>query len=97
MNSTAKIRGASCLSGAAVLLLGALPLATPAGAAVRSDFNGDGKADIFWRNTATGHNQIWLMNGAALLTRGSLPSLSYGSTRMRTKISALNNSPSVTR
>ncbi|BAZ40804.1 FG-GAP repeat-containing protein [Calothrix sp. NIES-4101] len=27
------------------------------------DFNGDNKADIFWRNTATGENSIWLRNG----------------------------------
>jgi FG-GAP repeat len=29
-----------------------------------ADFDGDGKADILWRNTATGDNAIWLMNGA---------------------------------
>ena len=27
------------------------------------DFNGDGKADILWQNTATGARSIWLMNG----------------------------------
>ena len=27
------------------------------------DFNGDGKADILWRNTVTGFNVIWQMNG----------------------------------
>ena len=27
------------------------------------DFNGDGKADILWRNTQTGDNAIWLMHG----------------------------------
>jgi FG-GAP-like repeat len=27
------------------------------------DFNGDKKADILWRNTATGENSIWLRNG----------------------------------
>ncbi|WP_332687528.1 FG-GAP-like repeat-containing protein, partial [Devosia sp.] len=25
-----------------------------------SDFNGDGKSDVFWRNTSTGGNTIWL-------------------------------------
>ena len=30
------------------------------------DFNGDGKSDILWRNSATGENAIWLMNGATL-------------------------------
>jgi hypothetical protein len=27
------------------------------------DFNGDGKADLVWRNTATGQHAIWLMDG----------------------------------
>jgi hypothetical protein len=31
----------------------------------RSDFNGDGKSDILWQNTATGQRIIWLMNGTA--------------------------------
>ena len=38
---------------------------TPA-ARVRRDFNGDGKADILWRNSTTGANTIWLMNGAVI-------------------------------
>ena len=64
MNTTAaKIRTASCLSGAAVLLLGALPLATPARAAVRSDFNGDGKADVLWRHADSGDNSLWKISG----------------------------------
>jgi uncharacterized repeat protein (TIGR03803 family) len=29
-----------------------------------ADFDGDGKADILWRNSVTGDNAIWLMNGA---------------------------------
>jgi hypothetical protein len=36
------------------------------------DFNGDGKADIFWRNTSTGENAIWLMQGTSVLA-GSAP------------------------
>ncbi len=28
-----------------------------------SDFTGDGKPDIFWRNQTTGENSIWVMNG----------------------------------
>lgn len=31
-----------------------------------SDFNADGKADILWRNYATGDNAVWLMDGTAL-------------------------------
>jgi len=37
------------------------------------DFNGDGKPDILWRNTTTGANRIWFMNGASLLSSASLP------------------------
>ncbi len=29
----------------------------------RGDFNGDGKPDILWRNTTTGYNAVWYMNG----------------------------------
>ena len=31
------------------------------------DFNGDGKADILWRNSSTGQLAIWVMNGTTLL------------------------------
>ena len=42
------------------------------------DFNGDGKADILWRNTNNGNVAIWLMNGTTLTnsstaTFGTLP------------------------
>ncbi|HBZ57076.1 MAG TPA: hypothetical protein DEO88_16855, partial [Syntrophobacteraceae bacterium] len=32
-----------------------------------ADFNADGKIDILWRNTTTGENVVWYMNGAELL------------------------------
>ena len=32
---------------------------------VRTDFNGDGRSDIFWRNASTGQNSVWLMNGTS--------------------------------
>ena len=35
------------------------------------DFNGDGKADIVWRDT-TGNVAVWLMNGTAVLQTGGL-------------------------
>ena len=35
------------------------------------DFNGDGKADLLWRAT-TGEAYVWLMNGATVLSTGSL-------------------------
>jgi hypothetical protein len=34
------------------------------------DFNGDGKKDLLWRQTATGIISIWLMNGASIVSIG---------------------------
>src|SRR3989442_302895 len=34
------------------------------------DFDGDGKADVLWRNLATGENYIWLMNGWTIASGG---------------------------
>jgi hypothetical protein len=31
------------------------------------DYNGDGKSDILWRNTVTGENYLYPMNGLAIL------------------------------
>ena len=42
----------------------ATKVAEPARARVRSDFNGDGKSDILWRNSVDGRNSLWLMGGA---------------------------------
>src|SRR3989454_3074625 len=39
---------------------------TPARRVMRSDFNGDGTSDILWRNSATGQNTIWFMNGTTV-------------------------------
>src|SRR5439155_1470272 len=39
---------------------------------MRFDFDGDGKADILWRNSATGENYIYFMNGTAVRTGGFL-------------------------
>src|SRR5438552_17744271 len=38
----------------------------------RGDLDGDGKADILWRNSATGENYVYLMNGTAIASEGSL-------------------------
>ncbi|MBF0494958.1 MAG: VCBS repeat-containing protein [Deltaproteobacteria bacterium] len=37
-----------------------------------TDFNGDGKADILWRNTSTGEVWSYLMNGMAIASQGSV-------------------------
>jgi hypothetical protein len=36
------------------------------------DFDGDGRADILWRNSASGENYLYLMNGAAITNEGYL-------------------------
>src|SRR5438132_4675026 len=40
------------------------------------DFDGDGKADILWRNTSTGENYIYLMNGLTIARPGSINAVS---------------------
>src|SRR5438046_7922467 len=39
------------------------------------DFDGDGKDDILWRNTSTGENYIYLMNGLTIASQGSINSV----------------------
>ena len=36
------------------------------------DVDGDCKSDIVWRNSATGENTIWLMNGLTIAAQGSI-------------------------
>jgi hypothetical protein len=36
------------------------------------DFNGDGDADILWRNAATGEVDMWLMNGVTVASTATL-------------------------
>jgi hypothetical protein len=36
----------------------------------RHDFNSDGKTDILWRNTSTGENYVWYMDGATIIGSG---------------------------
>ncbi len=43
---------------------------------VGSDFNGDGKADILWRNMDSGVNELWLMDGKTRSSVTGLPTLS---------------------
>ena len=39
------------------------------------DFNGDGKADILWRNQSTGDNVIFLMNGTSIASSALIASV----------------------
>ena len=41
-----------------------------------ADVNGDGKADLVWRNTSSGEVVIWLMNGAMIASSGYLGGVS---------------------
>ena len=51
----------------------------PAGTVrVRNDINGDGKADMFWRNSSTGGTLMWFMNGATLSSSVSGPTMGAG-------------------
>ncbi|HWS71140.1 MAG TPA: VCBS repeat-containing protein, partial [Thermoanaerobaculia bacterium] len=40
---------------------------------VVGDINNDGKSDLFWRDSSTGANSMWLMDGASTLVAVSLP------------------------
>jgi hypothetical protein len=57
--------------GIAVVDMGAYELSI----AVKNDFNGDSKPDILWRNTVTGANAIWYMDGVNLVGIADLPAL----------------------
>jgi len=38
-------------------------------------FNNDGRQDLLWRNTVTGQNSVWFMNGTTLLGSAYLPTV----------------------
>jgi len=66
-------QGVSFTSESGVFLLLQLPQDTSSlGVSVHSDFNGDGKADILWRNGKTGDVGVWLMNGGIIDSSGLL-------------------------
>jgi hypothetical protein len=39
------------------------------------DLDGDKKADLVWRNTSTGANYVWFMNGSVLVNSGGITAL----------------------
>src|SRR2546430_2854694 len=41
----------------------------------QTDVNGDCKSDIVWRNSATGENNLWLMNGLTVSSQGYLSTM----------------------
>jgi hypothetical protein len=38
-----------------------------------ADFNSDDKPDILWRNSSTGEDYVWYLNGVAVTGAASLP------------------------
>ena len=39
------------------------------------DFDGDGGADILWRNTSDGRNAVWYMNGTTYMGGDFFPTI----------------------
>src|SRR5438445_6287455 len=57
---------AAATIGLAISSAHALPVCAP------MDFDGDCKSDVLWRNSATGEDYLWLMNGRTIATGGYL-------------------------
>src|SRR2546427_1321114 len=57
---------AAATIGLAISSAHALPVCAP------MDFDGDCKSDVLWRNTATGQDYLWLMNGLTIASGGFL-------------------------
>ncbi|MGZ8156976.1 MAG: hypothetical protein ACXWUK_16940, partial [Burkholderiales bacterium] len=46
------------------------------------DHDGNDKADILWRNTTTGQNAIWSMDGVTLTSSALIPSVADANWRI---------------
>ncbi len=42
------------------------------------DFNGDGRSDILWRDSNSGHTYIWFMNGVDVMIESDYTSIHFG-------------------
>lgn len=58
--------------------------------AATGDFNYDGNTDLVWRNSVTGDNAVWFMNGAAFASASDLPRVSDPSWEIRS-VADFNN------
>src|SRR5437879_7222228 len=61
---------AAATIGLAISSAHALPVCAP------MDFDGDCKSDVLWRNSATGEDYLWLMNGRTIASGGYLRTVS---------------------
>src|SRR5437879_2742006 len=59
---------AAATIGLAISSAHALPVCAP------MDFDGDCKSDVLWRNSATGEDYLWLMNGRTIAHRSEIAS-----------------------
>jgi hypothetical protein len=48
-----------------------------------ADFNADGNLDLVWRNSVTGDNAVWFMNGGAFVSASDLPRVADASWEIR--------------
>ena len=60
------------LNGLSAPTTGVIASAVPAKWVIAGvgDLDGDGKADLVWRNTVTGDVAVWLLNGLSATTWG---------------------------
>ena len=59
------------------------PPPSPGGDRARSDFNGDGRADLLWQHAADGYLAAWTMNGTSLVSSDLLSPSSVGDTNWK--------------
>jgi len=68
---TTKVRTAIPLTGPDFFVTTALTLVPPdSSRRALNDLDGNGKADLVWRNTSDGNTGIWLMNGTTIADAG---------------------------
>lgn len=58
--------------------------------AATGDFNHDGNTDLVWRNSVTGDNAVWFMNGGAFASASDLPRVSDPNWELRS-VADFNN------
>ncbi len=70
--------GTANSSTATITVTGGGPPTPSQTTVTRADFNGDGRSDIFWHNPSTGQTSTWLMNGTAIPTALTSPTVPLG-------------------